>query len=121
MPKFRVELLPSNWVRDSGKHGLTIDGAAAANLTTSKGGGRLEAVLSIRLKPQEPVTPLVERAFELARSGRFPDVTQIERALGDEGYPKSSPHWNSTTLRRQLRETCRKAVAERQQPLDADV
>jgi hypothetical protein len=58
--------------------------------------------------PSEPSKPFVERAFEMARSGRFATLETMERALQEEGYPKASPHWNSTTLRRQLRELCRK-------------
>ncbi len=64
-----------------------------------------------KLKPSEPLKPLVERAFELARSGTFAKIEMVERALYDEGYPKTSPHWNSATLRRQLREACLKATA----------
>ena len=63
-----------------------------------------------RLKPIEPLKPLLERAFELARSGQYSKVEDIERKLGDEGYPKTSAHWNSTTLRKQLREACQKAL-----------
>jgi hypothetical protein len=55
----------------------------------------------------EPQKPFVERAFEMARSGRFATLETMERALHDEGYPKVSPHWNSTTLRKQLRKLCR--------------
>jgi len=58
--------------------------------------------------PSEPSKPFVERAFEMARSGRFATLETMERALHEEGYPKASPHWNSATLRRQLRELCRK-------------
>jgi len=65
-----------------------------------------------KLKPAEPHKPLVERAFELARSGRFKQVEDIERVLSKEGYPKASPHWNSGTLRKQLRDACRKASAD---------
>ena len=55
----------------------------------------------------EPTKPFVERAFEMARSGRFATLETMERALYEEGYPKASPHWNSTTLRKQLRKLCR--------------
>lgn len=57
----------------------------------------------------EPLKPFVERAFEMARSGRFATLETMERALYEEGYPRASPHWNSTTLRRQLRAICREA------------
>lgn len=61
-------------------------------------------------KPPEPLKPLVERAFEMARSGSFTGVEAIEQALCREGYPRRSAHWNSGTLRKQLREACRKAT-----------
>lgn len=64
-----------------------------------------------KLKPAEPLKPFVERAFEMAQSGRFATLETVERALYEEGYPRTSPHWNSTTLRRQLREACKKASA----------
>jgi len=69
-----------------------------------------------KLKPGERLKPLVERAFELARSGRFRLVEEIERTLGQEGYPKGSPHWNSGSLRKQLRDACRKAGAAETEP-----
>jgi len=57
-----------------------------------------------------PPKPLIERAFEMARSGAFTRVETIERALHQEGYSRSSPHWNSGTLRKQLRQACLNAV-----------
>jgi len=54
--------------------------------------------------------PLIERAFEMARSGAHTRVETIERALCKEGYPRASPHWNSGTLRKQLRQACLTAV-----------
>ena len=63
-----------------------------------------------KLMPPTPLKPFVERAFEMAQSGRFATLEAIERALYEEGYSRGSPHWNSVTLRRQLRETCRKAT-----------
>lgn len=59
--------------------------------------------------PSEPRKPFVERAFEMARSGRFATFETMERALYEEGYPKTCAHWNSTALRRQLRALCREA------------
>jgi len=63
------------------------------------------------VKPSGAPKPLIERAFEMARSGAFTKVETIERALYAEGYSRGSPHWNSTTLRKQLRQACLNAVA----------
>jgi len=59
--------------------------------------------------PSEPSKPFVERAFEMAQSGRFETLETMERALYEEGYPRASLHWNSATLRKQLRALCRQA------------
>jgi len=57
--------------------------------------------------------PILERAFELARSGAFTDVKSLDRALAAEGYARSDPHTHSPTARRQLRRLCREAKAQR--------
>jgi len=57
--------------------------------------------------------PILERAFELARSGAFTDVKSLDRALAAEGYARSDPHTHSPTARKQLRRLCRKAKARR--------
>lgn len=50
--------------------------------------------------------PILERAFELARSGEFPRVKELEKALSREGYAKGDPHIHSPSVRRQLRFLC---------------
>ena len=56
--------------------------------------------------------PLVERAFELARSGQVPNVDQLVRKLKREQYEQVESHLaGSTSLRRQLNEICRNAWA----------
>ena len=50
--------------------------------------------------------PILERAFELARSGDFPRVKELEKALSREGYAKGDPHIHSPSVRRQLRSLC---------------
>jgi len=84
----------------------------------TKGRGRYEEY-TLAPRPPGPPKPLVERAFELARSGAFTRVETIERALYEEGYARGSAHWNSGTLRRQLRRACLtalKAMAAEPQP-----
>ena len=51
--------------------------------------------------------PIIERAFELARSGRFETMKQLEKGLAREGYAKSDPQLHSPSLRKQLSSLCR--------------
>jgi hypothetical protein len=55
--------------------------------------------------------PILERAFELARTGEFPRVKELEKALSREGYAKGDPHIHSPSVRRQLRYLCLSARA----------
>jgi hypothetical protein len=55
--------------------------------------------------------PILERAFELARSGAFTEVKALDRALAAEGYARNDPHTHSPTARRQLKRLCREARA----------
>lgn len=50
--------------------------------------------------------PILERAFELARTGEFPRVKELEKALSKEGYAKGDPHIHSPSVRKQLRGLC---------------
>jgi hypothetical protein len=50
--------------------------------------------------------PILERAFELARSGEFSRVKDLEKALSREGYAKGDPHIHSPSVRKQLRFLC---------------
>lgn len=54
-------------------------------------------------------TPL-ERAFELARSGRFENVSAIKTELSAEGY--SVAQVTGPMLMRQIRDVLKAAVAE---------
>ena len=45
---------------------------------------------------------VLERAFELARSGRCKDMTALERQLRDEGYGNMAQQLQGPQLRRQL-------------------
>lgn len=58
---------------------------------------------------QTRLTPL-ERAFELARTGRYGTMGQIANALAKEGYTiDERRQLFGTTLSRQLRDICRSA------------
>ena len=48
-------------------------------------------------------TRVLERAFELARSGRCPNLDDLRRQLQQEGYHGVEEHLRGTMLRRQLR------------------
>ena len=45
-------------------------------------------------------TPVLERAFQLAESGKYPTVTDIKRRLTDEGY--SIAHVTGGQISKQL-------------------
>jgi hypothetical protein len=50
------------------------------------------------------VPGLIERAIELAKSGSYDQLDQIERQLNAEGYSAVALHLGAPTLRRQLRD-----------------
>jgi hypothetical protein len=56
-----------------------------------------------------PQKPILERAFELARSGDFDRVKDLEKALSAEGYARGDPHIHSPSVRLQLRRICQGA------------
>jgi dienelactone hydrolase len=51
--------------------------------------------------------PLIERAFDLARSGLYNDVSDVARQLKAEGYEAVTVRLAGPSLRKQLRELCR--------------
>lgn len=55
--------------------------------------------------------PILERAFELARTGQFSRVKDLEKALAKEGYARGDPHIQSPTVRKQLRQICCQSMA----------
>lgn len=59
-------------------------------------------------------TPVIERAFELADSGRFRIPSEVRRALLSEGYAQSDVFGiEGRATWRQLRERCGRAVGKR--------
>jgi hypothetical protein len=55
---------------------------------------------------------VIERAFELARSGTCSSVQEVGMRLKSERFESVEAHLAGTSIRRQLRELCgRKAVA----------
>jgi hypothetical protein len=56
---------------------------------------------------EKPVLP-IERAFELARSGKFSKVMDIRRRLSAEGYPVHQI--SGPTLKAQLRQMIQNAL-----------
>lgn len=51
-------------------------------------------------------TPIIERAYELAKSGRCKDVREIERHLKAEGYRGFYADMAGPALRKTLRNLC---------------
>lgn len=59
-------------------------------------------------------TPVVQRAFELADSGRFRIPSEVRRALVREGYTQSDVFGlEGKATWRQLRDRCGNAVEQR--------
>jgi len=56
---------------------------------------------------------ILVRAFELARTGEYRNVSEVERALAQEGYSANDPHLRGASVRRQLRDLCRETAAAR--------
>jgi hypothetical protein len=48
-------------------------------------------------------TPIVERAFQLARSGKYQHVTQVKLALKREGYGGAESHVSGRSIVAQLK------------------
>ena len=58
---------------------------------------------------------ILERAFQLARSGRFANLADLTKALKAERFESVEAQLHSPGLRLQLRQLC---VAARQTPAD---
>jgi hypothetical protein len=52
---------------------------------------------------------ILERAFELARSGKCVDASEISRQLKREGFTQVDEHLSAPSVRRQLRDLCKEA------------
>jgi hypothetical protein len=55
------------------------------------------------------MTGIIERAYEIAASGKISRVSLIEVVLSEEGYSAVRSHLGSMTLRADLQRICRKA------------
>jgi len=56
---------------------------------------------------------IIERAFELARTGACRTVEEIARRLKQENYESVDTHLGATSLRKELRQICAEARATR--------
>ena len=72
----------------------------------------LERARTPRTRPAPIEVPIVERAFQLARSGEFRRLNEIARRLEAEGYIDVQEHiLDHPLLRHQLRCAARAACA----------
>jgi hypothetical protein len=55
------------------------------------------------------MTGIIERAYDIAASGKVSRVSLIEAMLSDEGYSAVRSHLGSMSLRADLQRICRKA------------
>jgi hypothetical protein len=60
---------------------------------------------NVNVATMEKSTTAIERAFQLAKSGRFASMRELEKVLKAEGY--SSAQLEGPSLRDQLRELMR--------------
>lgn len=82
----------------------------------------LERARNPGARPAPIDIPIVERAFQLARSGEFRRLREIARGLEAEGYLDVQEHiLDHPLLRQQLRCAARAAYAARAQPEAAAV
>ena len=56
------------------------------------------------------MTPILERAFELARTGRYRRVQEIRDRLRQEGYQNANYVLAGPSLTAQLRQLCAQSV-----------
>ncbi len=61
-------------------------------------------------------TNLIERAYQLARTGDFAKLEHIERKLTREGYTAVADHLSGRMLRRELNDMMRAARREKAEP-----
>lgn len=54
----------------------------------------------------------IERAFQLAISGRFRDVSSLTKALSKEGFLGAELHLAGPSIRKQLRTLITRAASE---------
>ena len=57
---------------------------------------------------------VIERAYQLARTGEFAKVEHIERRLTREGYTAVAEHLSGKKMRRELNEMMRGARREKE-------
>ncbi|MDE0877878.1 MAG: hypothetical protein OSB00_04310 [Sphingomonas bacterium] len=56
----------------------------------------------------------VERAFELARSGSCPGISDVRRALKEERFDRIDEHFSGPTFRKEIVALCRASRAPTQ-------
>jgi hypothetical protein len=66
----------------------------------------------LHLDPDRPPPPIIERAYELAQSGKFAGVREICEHLFAEGYRELDLHFEGAGLRADLARACRRARGE---------
>jgi len=63
----------------------------------------------LTLDPAAPPVSVVERAYRLARSGKFAGIDELCRQLHGEGYRELFLHFEGAALRTDLTRICREA------------
>jgi hypothetical protein len=60
-----------------------------------------------------PPPPIIERAYDLARSGEFQNVIEICQRLKIEGYSEIAVHFDGAAIRSDLTRICSEARGHR--------
>ena len=71
---------------------------------------RSRSFAALNLDPGKPPPSIIERAYQLARSGKFADVQEVCRYLRSEGYRELYLHFGDrSALQADLSRICRRA------------
>jgi hypothetical protein len=74
---------------------------------------RSRSFAALDLDPGKPPPSLIERAYQLAGSGKFADLDEIYRRLRSDGYRELYREFEGAALRAELSRVCRKAQGVR--------
>ena len=70
---------------------------------------RARSFAALGVDPGKPPPSVIERAYQLARSGKFADVQEVCCHLRSDGYRELYMHFEGAALRADLSRVCRKA------------
>jgi hypothetical protein len=66
-------------------------------------------MFDLNLDPAKPPPSVIERAYQLSRSGKFANIAEVCERLHREGYRELFMHFEGAALRADLSRICREA------------